>query len=119
MIGRYSLGMPAEISAILRLEVPILVEIGARELPVDTVLNLAPGSIIELPKGIDEELEIKVNNKPIGLGRAVKVGENFGVRVSFVGDVRARIEALSGDKKLETNDEDPEALAADLLVGQV
>jgi len=111
--------MPADLSAILSLEVPILIEIGARNLPVEAVLNLAPGSIIELPKGIDEELEIKVNNKPIGLGRAVKVGENFGVRVTFVGDVKARIEALTGAHEEKNEDEDPEDLAAALLAGQV
>lgn len=84
-----------DLKAILRLEVPIIVEIGSRAMSVDAVLALAPGSIIELPKAIEDELEIKVNNKPVGLGNAVKVGENFGIRVSYVGDVKARIEALA------------------------
>ena len=35
----------------------------------------------------DEDLEVMVNNKPIGAGLAVKVGENFGVRVTYVGDL--------------------------------
>lgn len=87
--------MPSDLKAILRLEVPIIVEIGARDMSVDQVLALTPGSIIELPKGLDEELEIKVNNKAIGLGGAVKVGENFGLRISYVGDVKSRIKALS------------------------
>ncbi|RMH25369.1 MAG: hypothetical protein D6693_08910 [Planctomycetota bacterium] len=112
--------MPAELSAILRLEVPLIVEIGARVMPLESILGLGPGSIIELPKGIDEELEIKVNNTTIGLGQAVKVGENFGVRVSFIGDVRERIDALGGASQTpKSDDEDPEDLAAALLAGQV
>ncbi len=112
--------MPSELGSILKLEVPIIVEIGARELPVEAVLALAPGSIIELPKGVEEDLEIKVNNKPIGLGQAVKVGENFGVRVKFIGDVKARILALADKPKEEDDtDADAEALAAALLAGQV
>jgi flagellar motor switch protein FliN len=86
--------MPAEANAILGLEVPLIVEIGSRDLAVKEVMNLAPGAILELPKLADDELEILVNNKPIGVGRAVKVGENFGVRLTYVGDLQQRIKAL-------------------------
>lgn len=88
--------MASRLSAILKLEVPLIVQIGTRDMPVQEVLSLAPGAILELPKLADEELEILVNNKPIGLGMAVKVGENFGVRVTYVGDLRHRIEAMGG-----------------------
>lgn len=87
--------MSPKLKAILRLEVPIIVQIGERDLPLEGVLSLAPGSIIELPKAADEELELLVNNKVIGKGIAVKVGENFGIRISVVGDVAARLEALA------------------------
>ena len=63
-------------------------------MPFEEVMNLAPGAIIELPKRADEELSILVNNKAIGAGRAVKVGENFGVRVTYIGDLRQRIAAM-------------------------
>ncbi|MCP3905547.1 MAG: flagellar motor switch protein FliN [Planctomycetes bacterium] len=88
--------MPAELSSILKIEVPLIVQIASRDMPVADVMSLAPGAIIELPKLADEELEIIVSNKQIGVGRAVKVGENFGIRVTYVGDVRERIEALGG-----------------------
>ena len=35
-----------------------------------------------------------VNNKPIGSGNAVKVGENFGIRINFIGDLKDRILAM-------------------------
>lgn len=88
--------MPADLGAILKLEVPLIVHIGQRMMPVKDVLALGPGAIIELPKLADDQLEILVNNKPIGQGVAVKVGENFGVRVTFVGDMRQRIRAMGG-----------------------
>lgn len=88
--------MPADLNAILKLEVPLIVVIGSRQMAVREVLSLVPGAIVELPKPADAELEILVNNKPIGAGAAVKVGENFGVRVTYVGNLRDRIEALSG-----------------------
>ncbi len=58
------------------------------------VMAFMPGAIIELPKRAEDELELMVNNRPIGTGVAVKVGENFGLQIEFVGDVRTRIEAM-------------------------
>ena len=66
--------MPDRIDAILKLEVPVIVQIANRMMPFEDVMSLAPGAIIELPKKADAELEILVNNKQIGLGSAVKVG---------------------------------------------
>lgn len=88
--------MPADLKSIMKLEVPLIVVIASRELAVKEVMSLAPGAILELPKLADEELEILVNNKPIGLGRAVKVGENFGIRVTYVGDLKQRVNAMGG-----------------------
>jgi flagellar motor switch protein FliN/FliY len=87
-----------DVDAILQLEVPFIVRLGERTMSLGDVLALAPGAIIELDKTAEEELEILVNNKQIGAGTAVKVGENFGVRITFIGDVRDRILALGADE---------------------
>jgi len=87
--------MAADLRSILKLEVPVIVLIGDRAMAMQDVVNLTPGAIIELPKPADDELNVLVNNKPIGFGRAVKVGENFGVRLTYVGDVSRRIHAMS------------------------
>lgn len=86
--------MPADLSSILRLEVPVIVQIAERPMPVDDVVTLTHGSIIELPKRVDDDLEILVNDRVIGTGTAVKIGEHFGVRVRTVGAVRDRVNAL-------------------------
>ena len=98
--------MESRLESILKLEVPIVVLIGETELPMSAVLALTPGSIIELPKGSEEELELRVNNMPIGSGIAYKIGENFGIRLSFIGDLRARIAAL-GPFKAAPHDDAP------------
>lgn len=82
------------IERILALEVPIVVRLGSRVLRVSEVTALVPGSIIELPKNADSELDLMVNNRVVGTGLAVKVGENFGIRISTVGDVADRVAAL-------------------------
>jgi flagellar motor switch protein FliN/FliY len=82
------------LQSILKLEVPLIVQIADRMMAVGDVMSLTPGAIIELPKNADSELEVLVNNKQVGIGKAVKVGENFGIRVTSVGDLVERIEAL-------------------------
>lgn len=89
----------ANIDSILKLEVPVIVQIGKRTMPVEEVVSIAPGAIIELPKSAADDLEILVNNKLVGTGTAVKVGENFGVRVSYIGDVAQRIAAMGGGRE--------------------
>jgi flagellar motor switch protein FliN/FliY len=74
-----------EMTPILDLEVPLIVQIASRTMAVREVVELEHGAIIEFPRSADEELEILVNNKPVGQGTAVKVGENFGVRISTIG----------------------------------
>jgi flagellar motor switch protein FliN/FliY len=85
---------PPNLAQILKLEVPIVVRVGERTMDVADVLGLVPGAIIELPKNAESELDLLVNNKAIGCGVAVKVGENFGLRLTYIGDVRARIDAM-------------------------
>jgi len=89
--------MNEEIQRILKLKVPVIVRLGHRRMPVDDVLALGPGAIIELPQSPDDPLDLMVNNKLIGNGVAVKIGENFGLRVAEIGDQTERIQALAGD----------------------
>jgi flagellar motor switch protein FliN/FliY len=86
--------MSSDLAGVLRLEVPVIVRLGERTLSVGEVLDLAPGAIIELPKNVEDELDLLVNNKQVGTGVAVKIGENFGLRITYLGDVRVRIAAL-------------------------
>ncbi len=88
--------MKSDIRSILKLEVPLIVRIAERAMHVDEVVQWVPGMIIEMAKNADEELELLVNNVAIGVGSAVKITENFGIRISYVGDLRERIDAISG-----------------------
>ena len=59
------------------------------------VLGLVHGSIIELPKFADDELDMLINNKRIGVGTAVKVGENFGIKISAIGSAQDIAQAIA------------------------
>jgi len=78
----------------MRLHVPIIVRLAERKLNLSEVMRLGTGAIIEFFKSSDEPLELLVNNKVIGLGEAVKVGENFGLRLTQIGDIKQVVAAM-------------------------
>lgn len=88
--------MATELQTILKLTVPVIVQVGQRYVSLDGVLALAPGAILEMEKSAEKDLDLMVNNKRIGTGQAVKVGENFGIRITSIGSPQDRIEAMSG-----------------------
>ncbi len=83
-----------ELKRIMKMEVPVIVKLAERKLPVSEVLRLGVGSIIEFVKANDEPLQLMINNRTIGIGEAVKVGENFGLRIRQVGTVKQLVAAL-------------------------
>jgi flagellar motor switch/type III secretory pathway protein FliN len=54
------------------------------------------GTIVEFEVPFDSELALQVANRTIGRGQAVKVGENFGLRITSIEPVPKRIDALGG-----------------------
>jgi flagellar motor switch protein FliN/FliY len=85
---------PNELQRILRLQVPVIVKLAERKLTLSEVMRLGPGAIIEFMKSNEEPLELLINNKTIGLGDAVKVGENFGLKINQIGDVKEVIRSM-------------------------
>jgi len=85
-----------ELRRILCLQVPVIVKLAERKLTLTEVMRLGPGAIIEFSKASDEPLELMVNNQPIGVGEAVKVGENFGLKITQIGDIKQIIQSLGG-----------------------
>jgi flagellar motor switch protein FliN len=89
-------GHPSDARRLLAIEVPVIVLLGKRRMTVGEVMRLGVGAIVEFNKSADEELDLLVNNKAIGRGHAVKVGENFGIKLSKVEPVRETIRKLGG-----------------------
>lgn len=85
---------PQDIRRILSLDLPVIVRLAHRKMRVKEIMKLASGSIIEFDKAADAELDLMINNEIIGYGQAVKVGENFGLRVLNILSLQEKIEAL-------------------------
>lgn len=97
------LSMTPEVESILKLRVPVIVRLAHHEVSLEDILDFGPGRIIELPKDAEDDLDLMVNNIVIGRGNAVKVGENFGLRIQTIGQVTDRINALGGNETQDDN----------------
>jgi flagellar motor switch protein FliN/FliY len=89
-------GRRDELGRIMRIEVPVIVKLAECKMPLARIVGLNTGAIIEFDKPADALLDLMISNKCVGLGQAVKVGENFGLRITQIGTLREKIEALGG-----------------------
>ncbi len=62
----------------------VVIEIGRARLTVQEILQLQPGSIIELERAVGEPVDLLVSDRRIAQGEIVVVGEHFGVRITRV-----------------------------------
>ena len=94
--GTAPLTIPASSKAarVTKLRVPVLVRVAERRMPLDEVLKMTPGTILEFERGVDSELDLMVNNEKIGSGVAVKVNEHFGLRINRIGSAAQRVHSL-------------------------
>jgi flagellar motor switch protein FliN/FliY len=69
-------------SAVGSVKVEISVVLGEAKLPIQQLLRMGRGAVIELDAKQNEQVWILANNKPIGRGEIVLQGEKIGVSVT-------------------------------------
>jgi flagellar motor switch/type III secretory pathway protein FliN len=82
------------IERILNMKVPIIVRIAKKKLKVAEVMKLNIGTVIQFDQDAYQHIDLLVNNEVIGLGQPVKVGENFGLKITQLGDINHTIKSL-------------------------
>ncbi|MCK6257021.1 flagellar motor switch phosphatase FliY [Fictibacillus sp. KIGAM418] len=79
---------------LLDIPLQVTVELGRTKKSIKDILELSPGSILELDKLAGEPVDILVNQKLIAKGEVVVIDENFGVRVTEIVSRRDRLQNL-------------------------
>lgn len=82
------------IDLILDIQLKLAARLGQVEMPVGEILKLAPGSVIDIDRFVDEPIELLVNDRLIARGEIVVVQENFGVRITEIVSQKDRIKSL-------------------------
>jgi len=102
-----------------------VVVIGERVLEMQSVRQWVPGSILELQINAESDLDVRINNRRIAKGSAVKIGENFGIRLTTTLGQTERIEALGPAKQADDSslsgmgEMTPDEIADAMLAGQM
>lgn len=85
---------PEGIDLILDIPLQVSVQLGRTRMPIQQLLSLAPGSVIDLDKLSGEPLDIMLNNKLVARGEAVVVNDRYGVRIVEILSASDRIAGL-------------------------
>ncbi|MCH8150522.1 MAG: FliM/FliN family flagellar motor switch protein [Planctomycetes bacterium] len=83
-----------KLRSLLSLEVPVSVILAERDFDVERILKTRIGTIIEFDVSFDSDLTLLVADEEVGWGQAVKIGENFGIRITSIKSVEERVQAL-------------------------
>lgn len=74
--------LPDYTKSLLKIRVPVVVNLASTKQRVENILDLEIGSIIQFEKSCDETLTLEIGNREVGEGEAVKIGEKFGLRIT-------------------------------------
>ncbi len=83
-----------DLARLMGITVPLSVVVAERAMPIESILDMTVATIIEFEKPFDQHLLLFINDKCIGQGQAVKMGENFGLRITAIDSQADRVLAM-------------------------
>ena len=87
------------LKSILSMKVPVIVKIVEKKMPLASILKFNLGSMISFDKDSYQHIDLMVNNSTIGLGQPIKIGENFGLKITQIGDITDTIKSLGQNEE--------------------
>jgi len=85
---------PPNVQMLLDINLNVTIELGRTRLSIRKILELGPGSIIELDRLAGEPVDLLVNDKVVAKGEVVVVDEYFGIRIISLVSPEERIKQL-------------------------
>lgn len=71
----------ADLNRLHEVKVTVAAELGKTNLPIQKILQLSEGSVIELNRSIDSPVELIAQGLPFANGEVVVVDEKFAIRI--------------------------------------
>lgn len=87
-------GESLSLELILDIPLTLSVEIGRTEMPIQRLLQLTQGAVIELDKMVGEPMDVLVNGTLIAQGEVVVIDDQFGIRLTQIVSPAERIRHL-------------------------
>ena len=90
-----------KIEMLLDINMPITVTLGGTEIPVKQLLQLCPGSVLQLDKLIDEPAELYVQDIKFATGDIVIVDGHFAIRIKEIEGTAEEIETETAEQEVQ------------------
>ena len=79
-----SKGQVSDVDFLWDLPMNVEVILGYTDLSVQDVLEIGPGSVVELERAYGEPVDIYLNDRLVAKGEVVIIGEQFGVKITEI-----------------------------------
>jgi flagellar motor switch protein FliN/FliY len=91
------------LNILLDIQMPITVVLGKTEVPFKRLLQLAPGSVLELDKAVGGPADLYVQDIQLATGDIVVVNDSYGIRIRQVlgGETLRSMKNTAGEKALK------------------
>lgn len=84
---------PADLKRMRDIKVDVEVLLGTTSLPLEEILKIQPGSVVELNRLAGEPVDILANDQLIARAEVVVVDDNFGVKILEITGTAAQLKA--------------------------
>ncbi len=89
-------GATRNLDVILDLDLPLTVRFGQTQMALAALVQIGPGSVINLDRSPVDPVEVLVNGKVIARGEVVSVAGHYGVRITDIVSPSERIPQFGG-----------------------
>lgn len=86
---------PSNLEAMMHIPLEISVELGRVKLPLHSVVRIGRGTVLQMQKEADSQVEILANGSIFARGEVVKADGKLGVRITDIVTAAERINSLS------------------------
>src|SRR5947199_598165 len=85
----------SNLAVLMDVQLPVSIRFGETEMILEEIVKLGVGSVIELNSGIDQPVELVVNNRILARGEVVTVDGYYGVRITEIINAGERFKSLN------------------------
>ncbi len=85
----------SNLGVLMDVQLPVSIRFGETEMILEEIVKLGVGSVIELNSGIDQPVELIVNNRVLARGEVVTVDGFYGIRVTEITNAGERFKSLN------------------------
>ena len=83
------------LGVLMDVQLPVAIRFGETEMVLEEIMKLGVGSVIELNSGIDQPVELVVNNRILARGEVVTVDGYYGIRITEITSAGERFKSLN------------------------